>query len=725
MNLELLLPVRLALLLTLGSMSACGSVARSSELEVGDVLTISNFQWTQSFGKPGTSTLVVCQENPKVSYKAYVPKSLSTERPARVLVYASPNGNAEPLIKPLAEALGFISIGLTNSKNGNPDDINAATLVAITDIRDKLDLPFYYKWLYVAGFSGGARASSMTAIRFRQDVAGLLCMGASPLIGDREEDGILPDMPIAIEIGDKDPNKKEVDWWIKERGGAFRHKLIVSPHGHTMAPEKAISEAVKWLFENSGETRAPYRAVFRNQLKVVSETVGSIQLPEASKWKVEELIVNGKAIQVVRRAQESQLIFRDGSNPPTIATVKPNRMLATLSEPSVARGNSIFSTLVEGSQRVAFVNGVKANATMILPNPDGTECFDHAKDGIRVYDIRNLESPTKEFNINSSALASGWVRGKVCWIKYDRKTTTTEVYIDNRMERKLIGNYPWNDPNSFPPIYGKIPAVGSTPWSLIRDDQSGWSLAEERIVGPKATVLHMWSMDGNWLRWEKEQRASTIVGKSGKRGASGWIASFDVDPQGKRAAVAGILPDSQLLQVQQGDEVLSEWASLDGSIGDRIKVIAGPDDKLMACIAQRSVQTGARSLIGQPDVIRWAVAYGNYQSRAYTAISHAAVSKEGDLVFVGQRNSRWYLMANGNETGPFEHISAASGSADDWYGVPRKSMAWIALQGNSVVRLTLAGGPVLSKAEKRIHDEVWLKKPQQSLLPTSAFGSGK
>lgn len=177
--------------------------------------------------------------DPDLSFSLYIPNSYRACTPSPLLVNDNPGGGASPLSPEMAEELGWVMIGLTQSKNGSTwYEWMGNVTTAIFEVRKMLNIhPERY---YFSGFSGGARRSSGNAMAFARHTAGIVCVGAGFwFFGDPPYRGryrtVPTDVPVFFIVGESDFNNDEVNQRIlplaRERGHVT--ELIVHPGGHT------------------------------------------------------------------------------------------------------------------------------------------------------------------------------------------------------------------------------------------------------------------------------------------------------------------------------------------------------------------------------------------------------------------------------------------------------------------------------------------------------------
>ena len=190
---------------------------------------------------------VVCRQNSVQSYALYLPSNYTPARKWPIL-YALDAGARGVLpvqrFRAAAEEYGFIVAGSNNSRNGPlqivQDAVNA--MIADTESRFSLDLDR----VYLAGFSGGARAAIMVGSALKGKVAGVIACGA----------GFPPSLPptdstpfdLFIAVGDEDfyfPELRALDRSLDGLG--VGHTFESFAGGHEWPPEMVCTHALEWI----------------------------------------------------------------------------------------------------------------------------------------------------------------------------------------------------------------------------------------------------------------------------------------------------------------------------------------------------------------------------------------------------------------------------------------------------------------------------------------------
>ncbi len=186
-------------------------------------------------------TKLDCLHTAKSHYTCYLPANYDHEKPTPVLINFSPSGNAQPFSTKMADELGWIMVGLTESKNGPMQPICENRDAVLFDLQRRFHIDM--KHIYFSGFSGGARSSSEASLQYPGINAGLILIGAAY--------GSMPppkEVPIFYITGTTDMNRKEVEAAHTASKSAGRAcDLIIHPGGHEWGPVADHETALRWL----------------------------------------------------------------------------------------------------------------------------------------------------------------------------------------------------------------------------------------------------------------------------------------------------------------------------------------------------------------------------------------------------------------------------------------------------------------------------------------------
>ncbi len=190
---------------------------------------------------------VPCKLDPSQTYALYVPSNYAADRPWPILyaLDAGARGNL-PVehFKSAAEKYGYILAGSNNSRNGPVKVVQDAMNALLVDTQSRFSAD--RRRIYVAGFSGGARAAVQIGLAMKGKIAGILAFGA----------GFPPDMPPTAALpfamyfaaGDEDfnfPELRALDGTLKAL--QVPHNFETFSGGHEWPPEVVCTHAIEWL----------------------------------------------------------------------------------------------------------------------------------------------------------------------------------------------------------------------------------------------------------------------------------------------------------------------------------------------------------------------------------------------------------------------------------------------------------------------------------------------
>jgi dienelactone hydrolase len=190
---------------------------------------------------------VPCGLDASQTYALYLPSNYAAEKQWPIL-YALDAGarGALPVerFQEAAEKYGYILAGSNNSRNGPVKIVQDAVNALLIDTRTRFSVD--PRRMYVAGFSGGARAAVQVGLAMNGKIAGVIAFGA----------GFPPDMPPAAPIpfatylaaGDEDFNFAE----LRELDGTLER--LQTPHefesfsgGHEWPSATVCGHSLEWL----------------------------------------------------------------------------------------------------------------------------------------------------------------------------------------------------------------------------------------------------------------------------------------------------------------------------------------------------------------------------------------------------------------------------------------------------------------------------------------------
>ncbi len=186
--------------------------------------------------------------DPGQTYALYVPRSGDPAQPAPILYLLDPRGRARLPIerfRAAAEATGAVLASSYRSRSDEPGDPNLPALRAMwADTHARLAIDD--RRVYVAGFSGTARAAWLMADLAAGRVAGVIAAGAGFPAG-RPPRRDTPFLFFAA-VGDTDFNyceMQELERTLAQLGLPYR--LEVFEGDHDWMPEEAATAALRWM----------------------------------------------------------------------------------------------------------------------------------------------------------------------------------------------------------------------------------------------------------------------------------------------------------------------------------------------------------------------------------------------------------------------------------------------------------------------------------------------
>jgi len=234
---------------TLGGRLAPPGIVAGDNGKQGDDLVIVRLWKDGALDTPlpldlakGKTHHLACLETDQFHYTCYIPEQYDPATATPVLMNFSPGGNAKPLSTTMADELGWIMVGLTESKNGPVQPSTANRDAVLFDLRRRFRV--HPRRLYFSGFSGGARMASWSAIAYP-------CIGAGYLQGSPPRG-----VPVFFIVGKTDMNRAEVTrLQPAEAAKGRKTKLIVHPGGHSWGRKEDHELAVRWLDSLHKETK--------------------------------------------------------------------------------------------------------------------------------------------------------------------------------------------------------------------------------------------------------------------------------------------------------------------------------------------------------------------------------------------------------------------------------------------------------------------------------------
>ena len=201
----------------------------------------------------GLQERVRSSADPSQEYALYLPPGYTSERKWPILFVLDPRGRAVlalQLFRETAARLGWVVVSSYNSRSDSLAELNDQAMEAmLRSAQDRISID--RSRLYLAGFSGTARAALRFSVTLRGHVAGVIAAGGAL--------GFELGGPETIFAGDStfgyfggagthDFNYEEVVA-MAERFGTMNvpHRLAVFPGPHNWPPADICGEALEWL----------------------------------------------------------------------------------------------------------------------------------------------------------------------------------------------------------------------------------------------------------------------------------------------------------------------------------------------------------------------------------------------------------------------------------------------------------------------------------------------
>ncbi len=287
---------------------------------------------------------VVAATDTSQSYVLYLPPGYSSARTWPILFVLDPRGRAMPaekLFEDAAGRLGWIVMSSYNSLSDGPPEANVTAMNAMLASAQSLAIDRHR--LYLAGFSGTARASLRFATLLRSQVAGVIAVGAGLGFGFGGPDmAFAGDSTFAVfgAAGTRDFNYQEV-FEMGDRLEVLRvpHRTVDFVGPHSWPPESQCGDALEWL---------ELRAMLGGLRPLDSSFVRARLAAELARAK--ELEAEG------RRAEAKRLNHAIAFDYARWPEARPalDRAAMLQNDPAVARYDAEVRRVAEGEKRQAF-----------------------------------------------------------------------------------------------------------------------------------------------------------------------------------------------------------------------------------------------------------------------------------------------------------------------------------------------------------------------------------
>lgn len=190
---------------------------------------------------------VVSLADPSQSYAIYLPSSYTPGKKWPILYALDPGARGKLPVgrfKDGAEKYGYIVAGSNNSRNGPVRVIQDAINAVMADTHSRFSLDTHR--LYVAGFSGGARAAILIGRALDEKIAGVIvCGGGFP---PSIEPSASMRFPLAIAVGTEDyffPELRALNQTLYSLD--IPHHLKIFQGGHEWPPESVCTRILDWM----------------------------------------------------------------------------------------------------------------------------------------------------------------------------------------------------------------------------------------------------------------------------------------------------------------------------------------------------------------------------------------------------------------------------------------------------------------------------------------------
>ena len=191
---------------------------------------------------------VVCETDPTYSYALFLPPGYTSQKRWPVVFLMDPRGRAMVpmnLFSAAAGRRGYILISSYDTRSDGPAEVNVKALSALLPETERR-YPVDPRRLYLAGFSGTARAAWVFATSLKGHVAGIIGFGG----GFPPEFTPTPNPGFVFfgGAGTTDFNYEEMlalDMRLQRLG--MPHRFRPYPGSHSWGTEEICSEAIDWM----------------------------------------------------------------------------------------------------------------------------------------------------------------------------------------------------------------------------------------------------------------------------------------------------------------------------------------------------------------------------------------------------------------------------------------------------------------------------------------------
>lgn len=193
---------------------------------------------------------ISCIKDTSQKYALYIPAKYDEQKLNPLLIFFDPAARGDfpiHIYQTLADTYGVIMAGSFNSQNFNGQSSVDAFVAVYNDIAGHYSIAPDKIWL--AGFSGGARAASSLAMNF-SEVSGVIGCGAG--FADNDQLNLAGLKSYAAIVGDKDMNYSELmenSKYLDEK--RIRNILLVFDGEHSWPPTDYMKGSLEWLIDGT------------------------------------------------------------------------------------------------------------------------------------------------------------------------------------------------------------------------------------------------------------------------------------------------------------------------------------------------------------------------------------------------------------------------------------------------------------------------------------------
>lgn len=201
----------------------------------------------------GTTKTFAKKDGQQVTFHVYYPTSYKPENPPPMLILFSPAGHGKGQLGQFTEScekLGWLGVGCDTFRNDGDDAVLDPLFGELLPIIEK-SVVHNPERLYMGGFSGGAMRALGYSAKFERPWKGIISCGG--WLGKEYDLKYAKRMAVAWVNGDND---KAANSWVEKDSAVLKRrgcktKLFQFPGGHAVGPPETLTEAMRWVEENS------------------------------------------------------------------------------------------------------------------------------------------------------------------------------------------------------------------------------------------------------------------------------------------------------------------------------------------------------------------------------------------------------------------------------------------------------------------------------------------